>query len=340
MDSGRMPACVVVPFEGDYNTSAPIDVPLSRDNIQICPDAQLLTQGNRCGHDKNFIKKPTFYGSSGYKGRRSFAIKSACDLIDAIIGFRVGAKQFRKLLRMGDKTALSIISLFEDKELSKLFYHYDENEKIIRGIRSERVESTYALVARTLLNGVDMRTMAFGFWDKKTNRQVYFDYDHIIRKTGLSKSRVLRAIALLKKTGIITVERLVQIFPNGKYAHKETRIFLDDKIFKILGLEKEMLEDRKYANIEFYKTQKNIDARQKYLESYRKPTKPSFKHPISNKQNGSLPSQLRNAVKRVPLIAPKGNGEEIRNLYGSLIAKGINPTEAIKIVRNKYPPPH
>jgi hypothetical protein len=338
MESGRMPACVAVPCSGDAINTSGCNVLNRADANNYYSGNQALIKGNRCDHDKNHFKKPTFYGSSGYQGKRSYSIKRACTVLEDILGFksgRAGRRHFSELLRDGDKTAQGILQLFEEPKLAKLFHHYDDAGEIDRPIRSERVESAYALVTRTLINGVDLRTMAFGFWDNKANRQVYFNYDDIAGKTGLTKSRIQRAITLLKEIGLVTVNRVVQTLSDGKIIHKQTQIFLSEDIFALLGLRQEMLEDRRYAMIKWDKEQRKLEDRKKYLDSYRKP-------PSKKVYNNHAQGLQRLTHKMTTPYAPKnaGNGLKIRDAIQTLVSKGVSLPDAIEAVKKLYPPPH
>lgn len=247
--------------------------------------------GNRCGHNKNNFKKPPFYGSSGYKGRRSFSIKRSIETLNAIIFHRSSSERgarFRNLLRERVHSSLRIMELFENKRLKELFFHDPKSEgENSRAIRSESVEATNGIVEQIIIDGVDLRTMAFGFFDYEANKQVYFDYNYIVRKSGLSLSRVQRAITRLKKLNLITVDRIVTKSEfDGKFKHKETRIYVSPEIFTLLGVEEQFLKDRSYAETEHRKKMDKINLRKAYLEKNKfYNTEKNKKHIKELKQN-------------------------------------------------------
>src|ERR1044072_8410279 len=109
MNLDRISACNVSPLVGPEQSQA---VP---DNLQGQSNAELkrlqsISLGNRCGHNKNKFKKPTFYGLRKPNARRPHTIEEALKRIDSA----------EKRLR--ESPNRSRFYLFEDERFASLFY--------------------------------------------------------------------------------------------------------------------------------------------------------------------------------------------------------------------------
>lgn len=220
-------------------------------NIGKSPNKQSFLYGNRCGYNKNQIKKPTFYGSDGYTGKRGKAIGGAISTLWEIVNIKCSPperKLFRDRIHTRDTSATRLMALFENERLRQLFHHdHQTKNKKFRSFRGERMVSSYGFVTPSVLDGIDLRTMAFGFFDYKSGRQIYHDYDYIARKQGISISQVQRNISRLVEKNVLFTQVINKKDELGEYRHNETRIFLNPEIFSLLGLTEQYEKDRLYA---------------------------------------------------------------------------------------------
>lgn len=338
MDSGRMPACdAVLPLAGSNNASGDKYSSTGRDNTNYYPSMQPVLSGNRCDHDKNSLKVSPVYGARKSTNRRPQVIEETGRCLQYLASrIRDGICRDDVEREKNKPTGVLqwFVSLFENPGFLRFLYHIGDG-KPGRKVRSEGFESTLLITLGTLIFGLDLHKMAYGYYDK-ANRFVFFDYGSLIKNSGLSLSRLNRAMKFLKEIGIISVSPIVKTLNDGKKITVETRITVSEEIFMILGIHKEFLQDRQYASINYEKRQKPIDARQKYLDLYKAP----LKSKKSFKQRQTLQAGIQSIAKSPYKPAQKGRGQEIKDLYGNLTAQGLTPAEAAEIIRTKYPPPH
>jgi hypothetical protein len=280
MNTGRMPACSAsfTLLQGLNTTGVRQNNQNNEgDNTLLNELIQSKFSGNRCGHDRNNFKKPSFYESTGGVFRRPYTIQESLRRIGCIIGFkRLSGNERRRLhassFRKGDegrngREYRRCMSILQKKESAGLFYHLDKTGELRRKKRSESIEASLSLVVRALLYRFDVHTMAYGYRDGN-NKTIYLDYHDLKEDTEVSYSRIKKVMRSLQKEGFITVKRIMKQLDNGNWICIETQIHLTDKIFKWLGLEEQLLKDRRYALAQNFKKQTRIDERNKHLQEY------------------------------------------------------------------------
>lgn len=186
--------------------------------------------GNRCAHDKTSFKKPCFYANRYKLARCPHSIEEALRRID---------KAEKKLKDFPNR---SRVSLFEEEKFWKLLYHTGKDGKK-RYRRSERLESTIFLCLRIIIKSCELSKMACGFFNNR-NKFIYYDYGFLTEQTGLTMSRVKRAMGVLKHEGMLRTDRIVELLDDGSIRNKEVIISVSEDLFLMLGLEKEFSTDR------------------------------------------------------------------------------------------------
>ncbi len=320
MESGRMPACDIVPFDG-RDIASGVECPLQGENINYYSSMQaVLKGGNRCDHDKNNFKKPAFHGVSK---RRPHVLEEAKRRIDTAVSYH-----------------------FRYPMYSGLFYHQDQDGKANgRQIRSERVEGVHSLALPTLLQTLNLHRMACGHYDNR-NQFHYYNYAYLESQTNQSSIRIKREMKLLQDRGVIKVNSIKEMNDDGSWRTISVQIEFTDKIFEMLELIPEFLKDRETSAIKFHDKQARLDKNQKKRDIYRKPAFTPPRSPKTDKINQTLQPQLQTLTKGMcrltkrPQAVDKGRGMEIRDLYQRLTSQGCTPAEAAEIIRTKYPPPH
>jgi hypothetical protein len=309
MDSGRMPACVVVPFEGEFNANVPNNIPIRGDNNNYYPGMQTLRKGNRCDHDKNNFKRPHFFRDAK---RRPHVLEEAKRRIEA-----------------------SIFDHFRYPAYSGLFYHQHENGQTPNGrhIRSERVEGVHSLVLPTLIQSLDLHRMACGYYDNR-NKFHFKNYVYLQKQTDQNTIRIKREMAFLQKRGLIKVNTKKEKNTQGQWRTTNVEIEFTDKIFEILDLMNEFLEGREERSLKFYKRQATLDSNQRKREIYRKR---AFNKVVKKGTQGLQ----RVAHKLTNPYPPKqpSRGLEFKNAYANLIHAGLTPQQAIEAIKKKYSSP-
>jgi len=269
-----------------------------------------VSKGNRCAHDKNHFKKPSF---SGTPRRRPHVIEESKRRIQ---------QSFR--------------DIYHYPEFTQVFYHPIQRDRG-RLRRSESIEGTIALTLSTLLHSLNLQKMAVGFYDSG-NEFHYYDYGFIERSTSQHAQRIKREMKLLQEYEIIRVITLREKNHDGSWRTKEVRIEFTDKIFLMLDLVDEYLKDRETISLKFHEKQERLERNRAKKSIYRKS---SF---APRKAVNSSPDQIKDLAKSMMTPSYKkpiqGRGQAIKELYSNLIAKGVTPKDAADIIRNKYPPPH
>jgi hypothetical protein len=314
MDSGRMPACDSLPLVGEPITSVPNNVLIGRDANNYYPGMQLEGKGNRCGHDRNNLKQ--FIPPQNYK-RRPHSIEEA----------------LRRLKEVEDKP-----NRYGD--VTSLFFH--SKDKGGRKKRSERLEASKRLVLITLLYGLNLQKMVFGYYNNR-NEFHYFDYAKIQKLTGLSEIRIKRAMKDLQDQEIVKVNPIKQPNNDGSYRTIRVEIEFTDKIFQMLELMPEFLKDRETSSIKFHEKQASLDKKQKKREFYRKnsftPPKSSKNRNLKPTLSSGLQTLVKGVVRGIPPSKP-GHGVEVRDKINSLVRQGLSIKDAMEIVKQQYPPPN
>jgi hypothetical protein len=310
MDSGRKPACDTVLLAGS-NIASGCKVLIGRNSNDYYPSMQELyiKRGNRCDHDKNNLKQ--FIPPKNYK-IRPHSIEEA----------------LRRLKEVEDKPN-------KYGNVIPLFFH--PADKGGRKRRSERLESTKRLVLAALINTLNLQAMAIGYYNNR-NEFHYFGYAKLILLTELNASRLKRAMKDLQDMELVKVVSIREKDEKGRYRTREVKIEFTDKIFQMLHLMDEFLKDRETSAIKFHEKQSRLDKNRQKKENFRKPF---FSSTIKKaKQEVGNIGGIANKIGK-PIPKPtRGRGQEIKELYGNLIARGSTPQEAAEIIRTKYPPPH
>lgn len=328
MDSGRMPACDSVPFDGRATTSVRGRL-TQGDNKQRNPIDQLKKYdwGNKCGHDKNSFKKPNY--PSNHK-RRPHCLEE-------------GKRRLE----------LAILHPFRYPDATGLFFHRNADRpegreqardmpRSNRRRRSEGVEGIFSLALPTLLHTLNLHKMACGFYDSGQNFH-YYDYHQLQEISGQTIVRFKREMKFLQDNEIVKVSTIREMTHDGVWRTKETRIEFTDKIFFILGLMSEFLRDRETLAIKFYKKQSNIEKNQKKRDFYRKTSFSASKIIKKDKINPTSTQKLQTSIKGlIRRVAPEsaGNGVEVRDRINALVRQGVSIKDAMEIVKQQYPPKH
>jgi hypothetical protein len=317
MESGRMPACDIVPLVGDHIAGGN-ECLLQGENINNVLGTQVLKVGNRCGHDKNNLKRPNFNKKAK---RRPHVLEEAKRRIDQ-----------------------AITNIYAFPEFTQIFYHPLKEEKGRRR-RSESVEGSLCLALPTIIHSLDIHRMSCGFYDNQ-NKFHYYNFAYIENVTDQNYARVKREMKLLQDYGIIKVQTIREQNNDGSWRTTEVRIDLTDKIFQMLELMPEFLKDRETIAKRFHEKQSRLEKNRKKREIYRKPSITPVKAPNPNKINATLQPQLQNLTKRLsaltkrPQAVDKGRGIEIRDKLNLLVSKGYSVAEAVELLRKSQAPPN
>jgi uncharacterized protein (UPF0335 family) len=309
MDTGRMPACIDVPLVGGNNTSVP-DMLNKADAIKAAINTQSLNAhgGNRCDHDKNQFKRPTFLRDAK---RRPHCLEEAKRRIELAIGDNFRYPQF-----------------------AGLFYHSDANG---RRRRSERIEGVLSLALPTLLHVLNLQRMACGFYDSGNNFH-YYNFLYLQDKTNQNYSRIKREMDVLQKEKIILVTTTRKPNNDGSWRTTSVQIEFTDKIFQMLELMPEFEKDRERAACKFYEKQKRLDHNREKRQMFKKP---HFTTDKTDKTSSAPVNDLKSLTQKLtrPYSAPqRGRGQDIKDLYQRARSQGYTPEQAAEIVRKKYPP--
>jgi hypothetical protein len=229
--------------------------------------------------------------------------------------------------------------LFNNEMLGRLLYHHDKNG---RKRRTEAVEGALFLALGTIIDGLDLHKMQYGYYDPNNNF-IYYNYSDILKKSAglLTESRLDEAMSLLKALGFLTVTCIYKTLHDGRIITVETRIEVSDDVFKMLGIYEQFLKDRGHAASRFYKREKINKAREKYLsinvpslpyDRKRKPLKDGI-HTLSHKMTTPYKP------------AEPGHGQQMQDMMKTCISSGMTIQEAAAHVKAKFypspqPPPH
>lgn len=320
MDSGRIPACDIVPLAGDHIASG-CEVLIGRNSNDYYPSMQEshIKKGNRCDHDKNKFKRPSVFDNAK---RRPHCLEEAKRRIYESINDNFRYPQFAGLLFHKAGSA-------------------DQNGSVrdeSRKRRSERIEGIFSLTLPLLLHNLNIHKMACGFYDQNNNFHPQ-DYSYIESKTDQSSVRVKREMAVLQSEGIIKVNTQRELTNDGVWRTKSVEIEFTDKIFEILELIPEFLNDRETSYKMFHEKQSRLDKNQAKRDIYRKSSFSPDKNRNKANLKPSLSSGLRGCVKPVP-AAQKGRGAAIKERMQQLQYQGHTPTQIFDLLKKEFPPPH
>lgn len=299
MGNGQIPACSVLPFDGNSTTSGTYEN--ERENKPSLFVSQ-VTHQNKFGHD---CKNPRFYIKPAGQKRR----------------FHVLEEAIRRIKK-------NLITPFNYPEFNQYLYNKEKGRKI----RSEAREAELSLLLPAIADTVNLVRMESGYWEG--SQFINYGYRKYRELTGMSESRVERHMLVLKKHGFIDVKKVNVTLSDG-YRTEKVIITVSDKLFNLLGLEKQYLVDREKAIQNRNKIDNQEEANRRYLELYRNK---KIKDTISNPaQDRSITNIGKTLVKRVMPLS-KGNGATIKDAISNLINKGYSVSEAMDIVRKQYPP--
>lgn len=219
------------------------------------PECGKRTQsGNRCGHNKNKLRVPLCYRKISKRAKHPHSIEEAIRVIRKTVYWLRAKKTKRKALLKAiqpDVQAIyaykRILSLFQEDKFRRLFFHYSKNTKSgWKRKRSDGIESLILFTLSTLLNYVDLPTMAIGIRHNASQFD-FKDSAWIAEKAGCSLSRVNRALHWLAKAGLVLITPITKKIDDGHIITLGTQIHLSEDVFFLLGLKDQYLEDRKYA---------------------------------------------------------------------------------------------
>lgn len=183
-----------------------------------------FSTGNRCGHDRHNPKSNLIYG-----------ISQKCPLI---------------LIKLSK----SIERLNSDRDsLPPLRCAWKSN----RYRRSERAESC-TLVLKAIAKYIDLVTLKVGFF--LHGKWQNLSYERIAKITGLSLSRVKRAMKDLQRVGLVGVHEIKEtVIDSQGHSKVISRIAVKTvniALFAFYGLEKMLIKERKKAASRFKTRQK------------------------------------------------------------------------------------
>lgn len=272
MNIGMEPACSVLPSRG-VTTSGHIDNVKTKDtSFPLTKQVVKYPPGNKCWHDKNNLKRPNFRKNSKRKPH-------------------VIEESLRRLFHF-------VSNPFLYPEAAGLFYR---KCKSVRRRRTEAIEGALTLTLAALYNGCNLSNMAYGL-PNHSNQMVYHNYSNLRNATGLSEIRQKRMMAILQSYDLVAVETIVEkelICNDGfiKYRTECVRITLSEKAFTMLGLEEELLKDRKSA---LERHNDKLKKKQTYLNKLAiyKP------RPIFTRQQRKATKYLKNATQAITKKSP------------------------------------
>jgi len=345
-----MPASVAIPLVGEYNASG-FDVLIGHNNSHYYYSMQLshanfvnfsLTPGNRCGHDKNKIKVSPFYRTSTLRNRSPHVIEESGKRL-AFIASQLRTRISQDFIDRGkDKPSGMLswyLSLYEDRRFLRLLYDI-RDDRPSRRRRSESLEAALFITLGTLISRCNLYKMAYGYFDQR-NRFDYFDYARIVKHSGLTLSRVKRAMKVLQDSGLVKVTPIYKTLNDGAKVTDYTVIELSEEVFFMLGLKNEFLDDRETSSIKFHAKQSRLDKKQAKREMFRKPNfSTSKKKAKPEVAIQSLAQRLSINRPKVDKVQPNPIAAPSLKLYGTLVAKGYTPQQAIELIKKTYPPPN
>ncbi len=210
--------------------------------------------GNKCGFSALKMRVPEFYRKKANRHKHPHSIEEAIRVIRLMTSWIFASiKKKREIFRSIDPHPDKIASYkkclgyFENEKIRALFYHIDKlTKKGHRKRRKEGIESIVLFTLACLFNYVDLITMGIGI---RHSRHVfdYKGYDFLAAKIGTTKSRIMRAIKVLKKLGLVEVVNILGTTDDGKIITKHTKITLHSEAFNMLGLSEQYYKDKEYA---------------------------------------------------------------------------------------------
>lgn len=344
MESGRMPACVVLPLPGPDNTSALDLNPTGRDNSQDLTKKQVFVYGNRCDHDKNNFKVPPVFGKTKSGARLPHAI-SECGKRLQYLASRIRGGISRNDIEREKLNHTGMlqwfIALYDNPKFIGFLYHNTPG-KPARKRRSESLEAIIFITLGTIISRLNLYKMAYGFFNSG-NEFVYFDYARIAKEAGISIIRVKRAMKILQASGFFKVISIKKTLNDGKIINIATQIHATDLVFDFLGLMPEFLKDRETSAIKFHEKQSRLDNNQAKRDFYRKQTFPAKKPSYLKKVGASFKGakqevSLQSCVKR-PSAPQSGRGYAIKQRMDDLKYQGLPPQQIMDILKKEFPPP-
>lgn len=292
----------------------------------------ILSIGNRCDHNKYALKTSPIFAQNAAKIRLPLSILQAGERFNYLSNHLMSGIPRDNILH--DKNRKSgvmawFVSIFESQKFLELLYH-DKKETIRRKRRSEGVESIVLLALATLISGVNLQKMAYGFYNNR-NEFIYLNYSKLSQKSGLSISRLKRAMKVLKHCGLVDIKNQLLTLPSGKIITLETQIHVSDEVFHLLGLHEQYLIDREYHSKKYQERGLKLERKQNKLAMYAKQ--------LSNQQRPNI-KNLTEKLTKIKAPASAGNGLKIRDRLSDLVRSGMSVSDAMKIVKSELPPPH
>jgi len=270
MKIGMEPACNVNSLHGNI-TSGHLKFNNRKNDNSICLTMQEgkrenLSKGNRCGHDKNNLRKPIFHKTSK---RQPYIIAESRRRLSDAIDFRNDMQLY--------------------PGLRPLFCN--QNHKRSRKRRSEAVEGALSLTLHALIYGLNVYTMAYGMVNNR-NETVYHDYTNLRNATRLTPWRQKRMIAILKAQDICVVDKIV----NEHNKTVKMIIRLTPKIFTMLGLEEEFLKGRAKAK-EIH--DRDQELRDRYMQRLRQHTPKPIRSKEQRKAHATATNEIADLFSKM-----------------------------------------
>lgn len=275
------------------------------------PYGQDKIAGNRINHDRKNLRKPDFSKDN----RRPHSIEET-----------------------KRRTLESIDNPYKYTGFQEAHFHEDKRKR-----RSERIEGCVSLVLYSLIHTLNLQNMACGYYISGTDPNSsfhYYDFDHYRKRLEISRHRLWRSIAVLKKLGYVITKPRKEINKHGEYRTVRTEIHMTDKLFRDLGIYDLYLKDRDKALHKCY-------AREMYLMSQRSQrenfilsvtkvfkTKPPLpKRPDAQKSINSVANKART------LYQDKDHGKRVMERVKEIMhCEGLSPQEAIAKAKKEFYP--
>jgi hypothetical protein len=343
MNRERKPACDALLLSGSGTASGNKTKSTEQNDKDILVGAQQYLLPKVNNKAKSSYKRPDFFNSEQFK-KRPHCIMESGRVIDSILKYKDTSAAERKLFTQPEKNDyLKVLDLFVNPRLSELLYHQDKTTKQgKRKRRRERVEALIPLVLKTLLFYTDLQRMALGVYDNR-NHFHYFDYNFISEKSGIPYCRVKRAMSVLQELNLVSVHRIQQTLNDGYIINKEVRIDLSPEVYELLGLENEFLKSRSQRSEKFLQKQARLLRSEKsgLLPRLSKVLARNYKNPIQGAQLDlkHYSHQSPNLIKNRGPAQTCSRGMAIKEHYSQLIGNGYSPSEAARLIKEKFDPP-
>lgn len=305
MESGRMPACVVIPFAEGITTGVP-NVLTGHNNSSIKSGEQ-APFGNKCGHNR---LSPKFYSRPQHYKRRFHVIEQALRVIPIALDDPFSFEMFHGLM-------------FHESRLN----------------RSERREAELRLLVPAIFDSVNLVNMQLGYFDNN-GKFINYTYDHFADVTQMGQSRVDRNMKHLQDYGLISVQKILKTLNDGAVRTERVIITVNAKMFEMLNLMPLLLVDRERSIKSHQKKTNKISQREKYQSLYT-PRSVEQKRGTSSIQGltGKLTNLHRNTA---PKPYNPAQDKRVLSTVGELLKQDPTLTiaEAIKMVSERLKPPN